>query len=129
MARARTEGERAPGPALLEKALLVKAVAADFRFPMVDARLALGRVCAMDGRHAEAMRWFAAARTVLDEQGARPLRAITNFDASRVAACAGDPRHADELRRAAVDAFASLGMTGWTRRAARAEPDRAALPR
>jgi tetratricopeptide (TPR) repeat protein len=103
----------------LEKALRGKALAADFRFPMMDARLALARVCAMDGRHAEAMRWFAEARTILDEQGARPLRAITDLDASGVAARAGDPRRARELGRAAGEAFSALGMTGWARRAAR----------
>lgn len=106
---------------LLEKALRGKALAADFRFPMMDARLALARVCAMGGRHAEAMRWFAEAKTVLDVQGARPLRAIADFDASRVAACAGDRRDARELRRTAVDTFTALGMTGWTRRAARTD--------
>jgi hypothetical protein len=111
----------------LEKALRGKALAADFRFPMMDARLALARVCAMDGRDTEATRWFAEARTILDQQGARPLRAIADLDASRITARAGDPRRAGELRRAAEDAFTTLGMTGWTRRAAR--QDRAALPR
>ena len=90
----RTGAGRHPDLPLLEKALRGKALAADFRFPMMDARLALARVCAMDGRDAEAMRWFAEARTILDEQGARPLRAITELDASRVAARAGDPRRA-----------------------------------
>jgi DNA-binding SARP family transcriptional activator/tetratricopeptide (TPR) repeat protein len=114
-----------PGPdghpdlPLLEKALRGKALAADFRFPMMDARLALARVCAMDGRHAEAMQWFGEARAILDEQGARPLLAITDLDASRVAAFAGEARRARELRRAAEDAFSALGMTGWTRRAMR----------
>jgi DNA-binding SARP family transcriptional activator len=118
---------RHPDLGLLEKALRGKALAADFRFPMMDARLALARVCAMDGRDTEAMRWFAEARTILDQQGARPLRAIADLDASRITARAGDPRRAGVLWRAAEDAFTTLGMTGWTRRAARL--DRAALPR
>jgi hypothetical protein len=122
-----------PGPhghpdlPLLEKAVRGKALAADFRFPMMDARLALARVCAMGGRHVEAMRWFAEAQTVLDVQGARPLRAIADLDASRVAACAGDRQDARELRRTAVDTFTALGMTGWTRRAARTELHEAPL--
>ena len=94
---------------VLEEALRRKALAADFRFPMMDARLALGRVCALDGRYDEAMRWFAEAGTVLAEQGARPLRAITDLDASRVAARASDPRCARELRGAAEHAFSALG--------------------
>ncbi|TWF82242.1 transcriptional regulator [Pseudonocardia hierapolitana] len=117
-----------PDLPVLEEALRGKALAADFRFPMMDARLALGRVCALDGRYDEAMRWFAEAGTVLAEQGARPLRAIIDLDASRVAARAGDPRCARELRGAAEHAFSALGMIGWTRRAARA-PDRAPLSR
>jgi hypothetical protein len=117
-----------PDLPLLEEALRGKALAADFRFPMMDARLALGRVCALDGRYDEAMRWFAEAATVLTEQGARPLRAIADLDASRVAARAGDPRCARELQRAAEHTFSALGMTGWTRRAARGASHRATLP-
>ncbi len=117
-----------PDLPVLEEALRGKALAADFRFPMMDARLALARLCALDGRYDEAMRWFAEAGTVLAEQGARPVRAIADFDASRVAALAGDPRCARELRRAAEHAFSALGMTGWIRRAARVAPNRATLP-
>jgi hypothetical protein len=42
-------------------------------------RLALARLCALTGRSDEARAWFEKARHVLDEQGARPLRAITDF--------------------------------------------------
>ena len=51
---------------VVERALRDKALPADFRFPMTDARLALARLCALDARHDEARRWFDAARDVLD---------------------------------------------------------------
>ena len=65
---------------VVERALRDKALPADFRFPMTDARLALARLCALDGRTDEARRWFDAARAVLDAQGARPLRAVVDHD-------------------------------------------------
>ena len=66
--------------AVVERALRDKALPADFRFPMTDARLALARLCALDGRTGDARRWFDAAREVLDDQGARPLRAVVDHD-------------------------------------------------
>ena len=48
------------------------------RYPMIDGRLALARLSALQQPHAEAVEWFEKARTVLDEQGARPLRAIVD---------------------------------------------------
>jgi DNA-binding SARP family transcriptional activator len=93
-------------------------LAADFRFPMMDARLALARLCALDGRDVEASRWFAKARAVLDAQGARPLRAIVDFDEALMHQRAGRADAARPLLDAAVDQFARLGMTGWLRRAA-----------
>ena len=101
----------------IETALRDKALPADFRFPMMDARLALARLCALDGRHEEASRWFAEARMVLDAQGARPLRAIVDFDEALMHWRAGGPDAARPLLGAAVDQFARLGMTGWLRRA------------
>jgi hypothetical protein len=53
-----------------ERALREKVVAPDFGFAMVDGRLALARLCALQGRHDEAKRWFAQARQVLTGQGA-----------------------------------------------------------
>lgn len=44
-----------------------------------DARLSLARLCAVAGRPEEAREWFVRERAVLDEQGARPLRAITDL--------------------------------------------------
>jgi DNA-binding SARP family transcriptional activator len=49
----------------VETALRLKALPADFRFPMMDLRLSLARLCALDGRLDEAGHWFAQARLVL----------------------------------------------------------------
>ena len=65
---------------VIERNIRDKIVAADFRYPMVDGRLAMARLCALQGRLDEARQWFAKARTVLEEQGARPLRAICDYD-------------------------------------------------
>jgi AAA ATPase domain len=102
---------------VIEAALRDNVLPADFRFPMMDARLALARLCAVDGRHDEASQWFAKARTVLDAQGARPLRAIVDFDEALLHTRAGRPDAARPLLEAAVDQFARLGMSGWLRRA------------
>jgi len=102
---------------VIEAALRDKALPADFRFPMMDARLALARLCALDGRHEEAGRWFAEARGTLDAQGARPLRAIVDFDEALMHRRAGRPDAARPLLEAAADQFTRLRMTGWLRRA------------
>jgi DNA-binding SARP family transcriptional activator len=102
---------------VIEAALRDKALPPDFRFPMMDARLALARLCALDGRHGEASRWFADARVTLDAQGARPLRAIVDFDEALMHQRAGRPDQARPLLEAAAEQFVRLGMTGWLRRA------------
>jgi DNA-binding SARP family transcriptional activator len=102
---------------VIEAALRDKVLPGDFRFPMMDVRLALARLSALDGRHEEASQWFAKARTVLDAQGARPLRAIVDFDEALMHRRAGRRDAARPLLDGAVDQFARLGMTGWLRRA------------
>jgi class 3 adenylate cyclase len=102
-----------------EKALREKVIAPDFRFPMRDSRLSLARICALQGRYDEAVEWFGAARAVLDEQGARPLRAITDFDEGLMyvrRGAVGDTQLARPYLCAADDQFGALGMTGWSRR-------------
>jgi tetratricopeptide (TPR) repeat protein len=108
----------AQGTEPLERHLREKVLAPDFRHPHADARLSLARVCALAGRWDEAAAWFAEARAVLDAQGARPLRALCDFDeawmrlrrgAGRDQACAG-------LERAMAQ-FDAVGMPGWRRRA------------
>ncbi len=104
----------------LERNLRSKVLAPDFRFPHTDACLSLARLCALTGRFDEAIEWFAGARSVLDEQGARPLRAITDFDEARMylrRARRGDKKRALPLLEAAVAQFEAIDMPGWVRRA------------
>jgi hypothetical protein len=106
--------------ALLERNLQAKSLACDFRYVNTDARLALALTCALLGRFDEAIHWFAQARVVLEEQGARPLRAITDFEEARMHArrgTAGDLGRALALLDAARGPFESIGMPGWLRRA------------
>jgi tetratricopeptide (TPR) repeat protein len=105
---------------LIARNLLEKVITVDFRFPMRDGRLALARVYALQGRYDEATDWFAKARTVLDEQGARPLRAIVDYDEALMYArrgAPGDPERARQLVDVALAQFRTLGMPGWIRRA------------
>jgi tetratricopeptide (TPR) repeat protein len=113
--------ERTDHLATIERAVRDKVVEPDFRYPNVDGRLALARLCALTGRYDEAADWFARARTVLDEQGARPLRAIADFDEAVMyqrSAAPGDRERALALLDRARAQFKDIGMTGWLRRAA-----------
>ncbi len=113
-------GDGSPWLADLERVARDTVLPADFRFPCMDVRLALARLAALDGRLAEARRWFSLAREVLDEQRAAPLRAIADLDAAQAEFRAGDP---DGLgagwHRSALAGFDRLGMTGWRDRATR----------
>jgi hypothetical protein len=105
---------------VIERNLREKVVAPDFRYPMCDGRLSLARLSALQGRYDEAGEWFVMSRAVLEEQGARPLRAIADFDEALMyvrRGAAGDKSRASSLLIAAIDQFRSLGMTGWLRRA------------
>src|SRR5262245_13698027 len=112
--------ERKDHVEIIERNLREKVIAPDFRYPMVDSRLAMARLCALQQRYNEAVDWFAKARTVLDQQGARPLRAIVDFDEALMYARRGEPGDAERARPlldAALARFRSLGMPGWIRRA------------
>jgi len=112
--------ERTDHIEVIERNLREKVVEPDFRYPMVDARLSLARLCALQGRYDEAVEWFARARAVLEEQGARPLRAITDFDEALMCVrrgAPGDRERASPLLDTALQQFRALGMTGWIRRA------------
>ncbi len=103
---------------VIERNLRDKVIAPDFRYPMRDGRTALARLCTLQGRYEEASRWFAKARTVLEEDGQRPLRAIVDYDEALMYArrsADGDRERALPLRDAAMRQFAEIGMTGWTR--------------
>ena len=89
---------------------------------MFDGRLSLARLSALQRRHDEACEWFARARTVLDEQGARPLRAIADFDEAVMyhrRGAPGDREHTLVLLERARKQFEDIGMSGWLRRAAK----------
>jgi hypothetical protein len=101
----------------VETALRRKALPADFRFPMMDLRLSLARLCAVDSRLDEARHWFGQARLALEEQGARPLRAIADFDEALMHARLGRNPSARPPLAAAADQFQRIGMTGWQRQA------------
>jgi tetratricopeptide (TPR) repeat protein len=111
--------ERRDYESVIERALQ-NVVAADLYYPMRDARLGLAQLCALQGRYDEAAEWFAKVRSVLDEQGARPLRAIVDFDEALMylrRGAAGDRKRAAPLLAAALDQFRAIGMTGWITRA------------
>jgi tetratricopeptide (TPR) repeat protein len=112
--------ERVDHIEVIERNLLEKVIEPDFRFPMQDSRRSMACLCALQGRHDEAVEWFARARAVLEEQGARPLRAITDFDEALMyirRGAPGDRERASPLLDAAQQQFRALGMTGWIRRA------------
>jgi hypothetical protein len=114
------ELDHAKHAALLERNLRAKSLACDFRYVNTDTRLALALICALQGRCDEAANWFAQARVVLEEQGARPLRAILDFEEARMHARrgpAGDRVRALALLDAARGPFQSIGMPGWLNRA------------
>jgi tetratricopeptide (TPR) repeat protein len=111
--------ERTDHVEVIERNLREKILAPDFRHPMADARLSLAHLSALQGRDDEAMEWFAAARTVLDEQGARPLRAIVDFDEALMYQRRGAPERARPLFETALEQFRTIDMPGWIRRAER----------
>ena len=109
--------EHAPA---LEESIREKVVGPDFHFPLWDGRLSLARLCAIQRRHDEAVEWFAKARTVLEENGSRPLRAICDHDEALMYLRRHGPsdiERAQPLLAAALEQFIELGMTGWIRRA------------
>jgi hypothetical protein len=105
---------------VIEKALREKVVGPDIRYPNVDGRLDLARLCALKGDYAEASEWFAKARVVLDEQGARPLRSIVDYDEALMYTrrnADGDRARALPLLETATQQFKEIGMYGWLTRA------------
>lgn len=113
-------GDHAP---IIERNIRDKVLEPDFRYPMTDLRLAMARLVTVQGRLDEAAEWFNRARQVLDEQDARPLRAIVDYDEGIVQARMGHTEDARALLRVAREQATSLGMHGWARSAAAATPD------
>jgi tetratricopeptide (TPR) repeat protein len=104
----------------IERSILGKLAADDVRAPMCDWRFSLAQLCALQGRHDEAIEWFAKLRKVLDQEGYRTLRAMVDFDEALMYArrgAPGDRERAKPLLDAAIAQFRDIGMTGWLRRA------------
>jgi len=103
---------------VLERNLREKVLAPDFRHVATDARLSLARLCALTGRFDEAREWFEKARRVLDEQGARPLRAVVDFDEAWMEVRrggAGDRSHCSTWREVPSSRSACRGGAGrWS---------------
>jgi tetratricopeptide (TPR) repeat protein len=100
----------------IERSIRLKVLAPDFRSPFSDSRLSLARLCALQGQHDEAVEWFARAREVLDEQGARPLRAIADYDQAMMFLRRGEPgdkSRAQPFLNSAAEQFDRLHMSGW----------------
>ncbi|HUA36025.1 MAG TPA: AAA family ATPase [Candidatus Binataceae bacterium] len=105
---------------IIERNLRDRMLPTDFRPPMRDCRLSIARLCALQNRPDEARQWFAAARIALDEQGARPMRAIVDFDEALMfirRGCGEDRERAKPLLCCALNQFKELAMTGWIKRA------------
>jgi hypothetical protein len=105
---------------VIERNLRAKILEPDFRYMLCDTRLSLGWLCALRGLHDEASEWFARARPVLEEEGARPLRALVDYDEARMfarRAAAGDSERARGLLEVALRQFREIGMVGWISRA------------
>jgi hypothetical protein len=102
---------------VIERSLLEKVIRPDFRYAMVDGRLALARLHTLQAHWEEAEHWFAGARRVLEEQGARLLLAIASLDEARMSARRGSGGDARQrgLTDAALRDFHAMGMTGWIR--------------
>ena len=100
---------------IIERSLREKILPGNFRSPMRDSRLSIARLCALRGQHDEAHESFVKARSSLEDQGARPLRAIADFDEALMYLRRGlpsDPGLAAPFLREASAAFDSMGMTG-----------------
>lgn len=109
--------DRAEHVDVIERNLREKTLAPDFRTAQTDARLSLARLLALQGREDEAAEWFARAREVLDEQGARPLRALADYDEARMLLRRGEREGARSLLELALVQFRAIGMPGWEQRA------------
>jgi len=105
----------------LETHIQKKILDPDFRNPHCDGRLNMARLLAQKRQVDAAVVWFEAARRVLDEQGAQPLRAVVDLDEARMYArrgARGDRTRALALLDLAEPQMRRIGMTGWLTRTA-----------
>jgi class 3 adenylate cyclase/tetratricopeptide (TPR) repeat protein len=110
---------RADHAETIERNLRAKWLQPDFRYVLAgESRWSLAMLCGLQGRFEEAAEWFAKARVVLQEQGARPFSARINFNEARMylrRGAPGDRQRATTLLHAAVEQCRALGLTGWAR--------------
>jgi DNA-binding CsgD family transcriptional regulator len=92
--------------------------------PVGSTALTVARMAALLEDDVEAGAWFARARSELEGDGRRPLRAIADYDEGLALVRAGSHERARiaALLEAAVPAFRALGMDSWERRALRLLP-------
>lgn len=85
--------------------------------PLASNALTLARMAALLGDDGEAGAWFARARSELEADGRRPLRAIVDHDEALALARRGSSNRARAaaLQEAARSAFETLGMGSWER--------------
>jgi tetratricopeptide (TPR) repeat protein len=105
---------------VVEVSLREKLIPADFRAPLVDSRLALARLHALQGHYEEAEQLFDGARRVLGLQSAASLLAIVDYDRALMYVRRARPHDAERARTlldAALRQFRAMGMTGWIRQA------------
>lgn len=81
--------------------------------PLASNALTVARMAALQGDDEEAGVWFTRARSELDADGRRPLRAIVDYDEALARRRAGlsDGARLDR----ALAAFTALGMASWER--------------
>ncbi len=110
---------RADHAETIERNLRAKWLQPDFRYVLAgESRWSLAMLCGLQGRFEEAAEWFARARVVLQEQGARPFSARINFYEARMylrRGAPGDRQRATTLLHAAIEQCRALGLTGWAR--------------
>jgi DNA-binding CsgD family transcriptional regulator len=89
-------------------------------YPQTSIALTLARMATLSGQQDEARKHFARARSILDESGQRPLRAIVDLDEAVTMREVDRPDEAAEreaLAKHALAAFEQLGMPEWQVRA------------
>jgi tetratricopeptide (TPR) repeat protein len=105
---------------VLERNIREKVVGPDFRYIHYDGRLSMAWLSALQQRWDESIDWFAKSRVVLEEEGARPLRARVDYEEARMYMrrdTRGDRDQALRLFDTAIEHFRALGMDGWVPRA------------
>jgi DNA-binding CsgD family transcriptional regulator len=92
--------------------------------PLGSSALTVARMAALLEDDVESGAWFARARSELEADGRRPLRAIVDYDEALalVRASSLEQARSAALLSAAVAAFRALGMDSWERRALSLRP-------